>query len=51
MSNVVTIYPTVDFSFSNVATWVLPYEIGRYVPKTDEHWENYLLLLKVCYTM
>lgn len=29
---------------------VLPYEIGRYVPKTDKHWKNYLLLLKVCCT-
>ena len=46
MSNVVTIYPTVDFSFSNVATWVLPYEIGRYVPKTDEHWKILLAVVE-----
>ena len=29
---------------------VLPYEIGRYIPKKDKHWQNYLLLLKVCYS-
>ena len=27
---------------------VLPYEIGKYIPKGDKHWQNYLLLLKVC---
>ena len=27
---------------------VLPYEIGRYIPKKDKHWQNYFLLL-VCW--
>lgn len=28
---------------------VLPFQIGKYIPRKDKKWQNYLLLLKVCY--